>query len=82
MHGQVAAGAGGVHGFTHGSIAGAGAVGTGGGREVMVDRLTRKLVDVGPGSGGGLSGGQYKYTTLEETMQFIRAYRPASLSDR
>jgi hypothetical protein len=44
-------------------------------REVVVDPTTRKLVDVG-GSGSAVRGA-YTYTTLGDTLAFIRSYQPA-----
>lgn len=42
-------------------------------REVMLDPVTRQLVDLGNYSGGRRSG--YPYTTLEDTMQLLSAHR-------
>jgi hypothetical protein len=64
------------------------------GRVVMLDKSSRRLIDVGledslmppyaspaaPLGGSGTMTGSHRYTTLEETLAFIRAYRPATLS--
>ena len=41
-------------------------------REVVLDPVTRQLVDVGPSSTRNLG---FEYTTLEDTMRLIRAHR-------
>ena len=43
-------------------------------REVVLDPVTRQLVDVGGAARGGAAAG-YHYTTLEDTMRLIRAHR-------
>ena len=45
-------------------------------REVVLDTVTRLLVDVGGAARGGAAAlGGYRYTTLEDTMRLIRAHR-------
>lgn len=64
---------GGVRGMTTG-VTMAGSSGPSRDREVILDKTTGRLVDVGGGQGG------YQYTTLQDTMAFIRAYRPATVA--
>ncbi|GAX72552.1 hypothetical protein CEUSTIGMA_g8.t1 [Chlamydomonas eustigma] len=45
------------------------------GREVVVDPVSKRLVDVGAGAQGR---GGYQYTTLEDTLRLIRAHREGS----
>ncbi len=70
----------GAYTLTQGLGAVGGVGGFGGGREVVVDRVTRTLVDVGSGHSNALTG--YQYTTLEQSLSFIRAYRPAALASQ